>query len=386
MSGAAWDPRNWTHERVAAECRKPYRAYHRALRARHIAYYAKHAEQRSLNEKRPFEARELAQAFPPGYEHLAKAESIEWHTHAKSAGSSQVLLLALLQPAIDNDPSLEWLREASGVFAQVGKLESSQFEVTVSPELLNESPRPTALDWLVTGDQAVLAVEAKFTEQGLGRCSCAGRHKGECSDAVLSRPYWDVAGEQLGWTRATEPKSCPVSLGYQAVRNVAAALALAGEHRMGAFGLFYDARNPYFAGAGEWPGWAGVLEAALANAPDVHYAAVSWQRLLAAAPVPDAVRLWAEEKHGLLAEDKSKLPVLCGFDGDGEVWVEVCETVPTEGDAVREVAKLDHGAETWVVVGTDWLSFSGSEWRECPDGAEDGRRFWHLQWSAGPAS
>jgi hypothetical protein len=385
MAGAAWDLRNWTHELIDAECRKPYRAYHRGLRARHIAYYAARPEQRSLNEKRPFEARELAYAFPPANEHLADTEGIQWHTHAKSAGSSQVLLLALLQPVIDSDPSLGWLREASGVFAQVGEPDRAQFEVTLPAALLNESPRATAVDWLVTGGRSVFAVEAKFTEQGLGRCACAGRANGECSAAVLARPYWSVADEQLGWSRTSEPRPCPVSLAYQAVRNVAAALALAGHERMGGFGLVYDDRNPYFAGAGEWPGWAGVLDAALANAPDVLFAAVSWQRLLAVAPVPEPVRQWAAEKHGLVAEDRSKRPVLCGYDGDGDVWVEVCEAVTNEREALREVAKLDHGAETWVVVGTDWLSLSGGEWSECAPEAEGGRRFWHVQWSDGPA-
>src|SRR5688572_30766304 len=103
MIGAAWDPRNWTHEQIESECRRPYRAYHKALRARHIAYYAARPVQRSDSEKRPFEAATLADAFPPGYGQLAHAD-IGWHTHARSAGSSQVLLLALLAPAIEADP------------------------------------------------------------------------------------------------------------------------------------------------------------------------------------------------------------------------------------------------------------------------------------------
>ena len=237
----------------------------------------------------------------------------------------------VLQPAIDRDPSLEWLWEAAGAPAVLGDVQDTQFEVTVPAELLNERPRQTAVDWLVTREQAVLAFEAKFTEQGLGRCSCSGREYGQCSDAVLSRPYWTVVEEELGWTRATEPAPCPVSLAYQAVRNLAAA---------------------------------------------------SWQRLLAFAPLPDSVRQWAEEKHGLLAEDESTLPVLCGFDGDGDVWVEVCEAVPTERDALREVAKLDNGAAEWVVVGTETLGFDGAEWSY--SGPWDERNFWHVQWKAGP--
>ena len=127
-------------------------------------------------------------------------------------------------------------------------MQSSRFEVTLPGTLLNEGRRPTSVDWLLGGDRGVLAVEAKFTERGLGRCSCPRRAEGQCSDAVLARPYWTVAQQQLGWSRAPGP--CPVSLAYQGVRNVAAAHALAGEERVAGFGLLYDARNPYFAGTG----------------------------------------------------------------------------------------------------------------------------------------
>jgi hypothetical protein len=385
VSGAAWSVGNWTHGLIGSECRKAYRAFHNELRARHITYYNERPDQRSLNPKRPFEARTLADAFPPGYGHLAAASDIEWHPYAKSGGSSQVLLLALLGPAIENDPSLESLWRVPGVLGPVGELKSAQFEFTVSPELLHEQPRRTALDWLVIGDQLVLAAEAKFTEQGLGRCSCPERDNGQCSSAVLSRHYWDVAKEQFGWSGSSTAGTCPLSLAYQAVRNVAAAAALTGPPpQLGAFALFYDERNPYFAGAGEWPGWAGVLEAELGNAPDVQFSAVSWQELLTATSIPDAVRTWAEEKHGLVAHDPSKLPQLCGYDADGDVWVEQCNAVPTEQTALREVARLDHGAETWVVVGVDWMSpFGGGGWKVCEEGRDQARRFWHVQWANG---
>lgn len=383
MSGASWDPRNWAHELIEDECRTPYRAYHRELRARHIAYYASRPEQRSLNEKRPFEARKLADAFPPGYEHLATRRDIAWHTHAKSAGSSQVLLLALLQPVIEAEPSLKWLWQTSGALAPVGTVESTRFEVTLPRELLNESGDRRR--W--TGCSTATGASSPSRRSSPSRDSVAARAPTaktanappRCSRAPTGT--WRRSSS-AGHARPTKP--CPVSLAYQAVRNAAAAVALAGPERLGGFALVYDDRNPYFAGAGEWPGWAGVLEATFVDAPDVHFAAVSWQQLFAVAPVPDAVREWAAEKHGLLAQDRSRRPVLCGYDGDGDFWVEVCEAVPSEQDALREVAKLDHGAEIWKVVGSDWLSPSGGEWRECPVGAEGARRFWHVQWSAGP--
>ena len=84
-----------------------------------------------------------------------------------------------------------------------------------------------------------------------------------------------------------------------------------------------------------------------------------------------------------MADDPAARPVVCGYDGDGDVWVEICEAVPGEREALREVAKFDYGAESWTVVGTDWLALSAGEWGECRPGAEGGRRFWHVQWSAG---
>jgi hypothetical protein len=64
MPGAGWDVRNWTAQLIAVECRRPYREFHRQLRERHVDYFNARPEQRSLNVKRPFEARELSFAFP----------------------------------------------------------------------------------------------------------------------------------------------------------------------------------------------------------------------------------------------------------------------------------------------------------------------------------
>ena len=65
--------------------------------------------------------------------------------------------------------------------------------------------------------------------------------------------------------------------------------------------LIYDAANPYFAACGDWPGWPGVLSAALddANHHDLRFRAVSWQELMPLLVLDDAARDWAREKHGL---------------------------------------------------------------------------------------
>lgn len=273
---------------------------HAKRRAAHIAYFASRAEQRSTNPKRPFEAAERRRAFPPGLEELA-ALDIGWHTYARSGGSSQVLAIALLQPATEADPSMSWLFEPAGPLLSIGAPSAAAFEVPLDEELLNESPRVTSLDWLIEGPLGVLAAEAKFMEEGLGRCSCDGQSHGDCSDAVRSRPYWAVAREHFGWDGPHPPHPCPLSLAYQAVRNVAAAVALAGPYRRAVWLLLYDAENPYFSGAGEWPGWTPVLKATLSDSDTFQFRAMSWQELLKDLPLPETVKMWAAEKHGLCA-------------------------------------------------------------------------------------
>jgi hypothetical protein len=137
-----------------------------------------------------------------------------------------------------------------------------------------------------------------------------GRHRrlrlrraaiGECSEKVRYRKaYWDTATDVFGPSDRTDGKPCPLSFTYQAVRNVAAALALAKPEQHAVFGLIYDADKPYFSGCGEWPGWPGALHATLdsTQAP-VRFVSVSWQGLLPLLPLDGAARAWAWEKHGL---------------------------------------------------------------------------------------
>jgi hypothetical protein len=90
-----------------------------------------------------------------------------------------------------------------------------------------------------------------------------------------------------------------VSVAYQAVRNVAATRLLSGVRR-GVFVLLYDNRNPYFRETGAWPGWPALLSATLsAQTARFLFKAISWQDLVHALPIPEDVRQWAAEKHGL---------------------------------------------------------------------------------------
>ena len=142
-----------------------------------------------------------------------------WHRHHLSGGSSQLLAIALLAAATRADPSLRWLFGDTGLTRPL-----TLFEVELAPAVLNEWPRQTAIDWLVVDRENVIAAEAKFTERGLGQCSCQHRKAGECSIRVLARPYWSVASRDMALTRTDQ--ACSLSLAYQAVRNVAAARAL----------------------------------------------------------------------------------------------------------------------------------------------------------------
>jgi hypothetical protein len=285
----------WTKRGVDAECAKGYRAYTAEVRERHKRYFNAHPER--LGGENDFGALDRAAALPLGSEHLANALPAQaWHRHHLSGPSSQVVAIALLAAAESADPSRCWLPHAD----TCGEPSTSLFELEVAPFLLNEHPRQTSLDYLVTGDTGVVAVEAKFTEQGFGTCSCKRRVEGICSSRVLERPYWKVAQRELDLLRLPEQKGCPLSLAYQPVRNIAAAAAIAGPERQAAFVLLYDERNPHFTGYGRWKGWVDVL-ASHARYSTVAVASLSWQQLLDRVDVGSVVRTWASEKHGLEA-------------------------------------------------------------------------------------
>jgi hypothetical protein len=199
--------------------------------------------------------------------------------------------MAVLAAATRADSTLSWLPGES-CFRNPLTL----FEVELAPAVLSERPRQTAIDWLVLDRHTVMAAEAKFTEPGLGQCSCECRSAGRCSRRVLERPYWEVASRDLRLERASAGR-CHLSLAYQAVRNVAAAEAIAEGRRRPTFLLLYDVRNPYFSGARAWPGWVKMLSHLMRESRTL-FASLSWQELLARVDGLD-VEGWAHEKHGL---------------------------------------------------------------------------------------
>lgn len=262
--------RGWTADQIDAECEDAYDSYFDRIRRGHIAYFASRPDERS--DTRAFVARNREAALPDGWGHLADAlPQRAWHRHHLSAGSSQVLAITLLSSATRADPSFQWLpgyRYVRHSFAL--------FEVELAPGILNERPRQTSIDRLVLDRQHVIAAEAKFTERGLGQCSCKLRDSGLCSQRVLERPYWDVAARDLALER--KGTRCGLSLAYQAVRNFAAAQAIAAAGRCTSFLLLYDARNPYFAGARTWPGWVRMLSQLMSDSRTT-FMSLSWQAL-----------------------------------------------------------------------------------------------------------
>jgi hypothetical protein len=297
------DLANWTSAEIAAQCRSAYNAYKRRRNEHYSDYFGRHPE---LRGDHPLPARDLTAALPPGHADLADLIAPgDLHREHLSANSSQVLALALLGAAMRSEPSLAWL---FGVMRPLlpptrpGELPQARLEATLAPETLGEQPRQTAIDFLVSLNETLLCVEAKWTEAGLGTCSCGERADGHCSARVRGRTaYWQAAERVFGLPAAGQDGHCPIDAGYQAVRNATAATALAGG-RDAAFGLIYDAENPYFRRTGDWPGWPDVLRTTVAEHGDssVRLAAASWQELLASLPLDRPTLAWAAEKHGLV--------------------------------------------------------------------------------------
>jgi hypothetical protein len=297
MLSSAREFSRWTAAAIDEQCADSYLAYKRQLHRRHLAYFE--ARPRMRSSEQPWAASARRFVFAGGWEHLADLLPDErWHEFHLFGGSSQTLAIGLLAAATETDPTLDWLPGAH----TLGSPAAALFEVELAAHVLNERPRQTTIDWLALGNEGVIVAEAKFTEKGFGTCRCQQRSQGLCSRRVLERPYWQVASTALALHRDEESDRCPLGLAYQPIRNIAAAAAIAGIKRAATFVLLYDRRNPYFTGAGNWPGWVATLESLTPRSP-VPFVAWSWQQLLARVDVKQHVRTWALQKHGLGATD-----------------------------------------------------------------------------------
>ncbi|MCC7193326.1 MAG: hypothetical protein IT444_11145 [Phycisphaeraceae bacterium] len=129
-------------------------------------------------------------------------------------------------------------------------------------EVLRE-PRQTSVDVFVEAIPRV-AVECKFTETDVGRCSrprlkaddperCNGSYSFQCartercSLTAIGVRYWEFVPALFQWSADADHLRCPLFDTYQLVRNVlAASLSDQGEIMRGYAVLLYDKRNPAF--------------------------------------------------------------------------------------------------------------------------------------------
>jgi hypothetical protein len=293
----------WPRAAIDAECQTAWRRYDRGLTTRYARYFADHPE---LAGEQRTSARDLVAALPPGWQ--APADAIPdrpWQRQHLSAKSSQLLAVGLLGVAASRDPSLAWLWGALAPLPPAADdAPSLRFAHVVDPKLLGERPRQTGFDVLIDDPAVLLGIETKWREHGVEGCRCRGDGVGplegeRCSRRVEQRePYWDAAAEVLDMGPREPGAPCPISPVYETVRHAAALRALAGGDRPVVLAQLYDANNPYFAGAGDWPGWPRLLAQAV-DADGVRFAAISWQELVPLLPLDEPARAWAVEKHGL---------------------------------------------------------------------------------------
>jgi hypothetical protein len=308
-SPAAPSLANWTTQAIDQQCGAAYRRYEKARRQQYLEYFACHPELRCLQQAHS--AKSLAAALPRGWGELQTLiPQHALHLYARSGKSSQTLALGLLGSAARLDPSFDWFWRAFDLPAPaIQQHPPFAFERLLPSWLLNEKPHATVLDFAVDDPDFFVAVECKWSEQGLGVCSCsrdgAGTPDmgGHCAQRVLGRErYWQVANEFFGIPAERLPLfGCAVSPIYQAIRNVAAAQKLADGKRPFGFILLYDEENPYFRATGTWPGWPAILRAHLDGhvGKGFRFRALSWQELMTKLPLDDSTRQWAREKHQL---------------------------------------------------------------------------------------
>ena len=294
---------------INAECSAAYRAYEVELKQHYVRYFEENSKLRC--SWHPYSARSVAAALPPGWSHLERMlPRGALHRYARSAKSSQILSLGLLGAACRSDSSMRWFWESLDLPGYPATRQPLvAFERALAPTDLNEYPHTTQLDVCVDDPSCLLAVECKWTEQGMGTCSCARGGEGSplpggyCAQRVIDRPeYWLQARNFLNLASERLPLlPCQLSTVYQVVRNIAAVRHLAGKRRPCAFVLIFDALNPFFRATGKWPGWPAVLNACLQphTGSSFFFRAISWQDLVGNLPIDGTVRAWAREKHRL---------------------------------------------------------------------------------------
>ena len=161
-------------------------------------------------------------------------------------------------------------------------------------------PRPTNLDVFISGDYQV-AIECKFTETEVGKCSrpglkkrdsnyetdyCDGNYsrqrgrKARCSLTEIGVLYWKYVPELFVWRDDTDHKPCPLDKNYQLVRNLLAACIRpdgSSSPKRGHVLIIYDERNPAFKEDGH--GFTAYEETRAALKTPSLLRKCSWQRI-----------------------------------------------------------------------------------------------------------
>ena len=216
----------WTGPEVAAECRTAYSAYKARKTAGYSTYFAANPHLKA--DGHAYSAKDLAAALPDDWAALdAQLPQAERHRYYLSGNSSQVLALGLLGVATRLDPSLRWLWEG----LRRCPVQRRRFSVRSSSSRLTSrrlvrKPRQTSIDYFVDDASAVICLEAKWTEEGIGGCSCArsgGKPlTGACATRVEARSaYWDVAYEvfRMPQARTRHAMSAELHLSGRAERR-----------------------------------------------------------------------------------------------------------------------------------------------------------------------
>lgn len=295
--------REWNGPDIPAHAGRAHARFTRARTEAYTKYFVAHPE--LADPTHPYKAKDFEAALPEA----SPPEFAQWlppgerHPQYLSGNSSQTLALGLLGTAVRRDRMLSWWWDAlgDGVPGPRSHPPAFGFESKAAKSLLGETGGATSVDFLVDDDAVVICCECKWVENGF-ECTCPGAATGACRPGIYGcAAYWEAADEFFDLPKHTSGlEPCRLGFAYQAVRNAAAALKLAGDERTAVFALIYNAENPYFAGHGEWPGWATVLANTLDDAhPQLQFRAMTWQALVEKLPLTDAARRWASEKHGL---------------------------------------------------------------------------------------
>ncbi len=179
---------------------------------------------------------------------------------------------------------------------------SKVFYMEHNINFLNE-PRKTSLDGYFCDGKYKVAIECKFTEDGIGNCSrpeldpkknknyekdyCNGTYtyqrnrNNRCSLSEKSILYWEYVPSLFKWKNNIDHNPCPLNSNYQLVRNVLAASYGDNSHVSPSNGhvvLIYDERNPAFKEKGN--GYKSFNETRKALINPNQLRKISWQKIV----------------------------------------------------------------------------------------------------------